>query len=44
MDCFDFCPDTLYYRVVLNGGLPTDRRIPYYEITRRIQQSLAASL
>lgn len=32
----------LYYRVVLNGGLPTDKSIPFYEINKRVRKALAS--
>ncbi len=31
----------LYYRVVLNGGLPADKSIPFYEINKRVRKALA---
>lgn len=31
----------LYYRVVLNGGQPTDKSIPFYEIDERVREALA---
>ena len=33
---------SLYYRVMLNDGLPTDKSIPFYEIDDRVREALAS--
>ena len=33
---------SLYYRVVLNGGQPTDKSIPFYEINERVREALTS--
>ena len=32
----------LYYRVVLNGGQPTDKSVPFYEIDERVREALTS--